>query len=111
MNVVKSILVAAIASTAFVGAAYARDNGVFTVKLEAPVAERTQYITQNTIWTCDGDTCRARAQHASTVRACRQFVRESGARVVAYGPEGGELSADDIASCNGETPATLQAAN
>lgn len=110
MNVLKSILVAAIASTAFVGAAYARDGGIFTVKLEAPVAEQTQYITQNTIWTCDGDTCRARAQHASTIRACRQFVREAGVRVIAYGPEGGELTADELARCNGDT-ATLQAAN
>jgi hypothetical protein len=44
------------------------------------------------------------------VRACRQFVREAGVRVAAYGPEGGELSADELARCNGETP-TVQAAN
>ncbi|UPT64002.1 MAG: hypothetical protein M0D54_05505 [Hyphomonadaceae bacterium JAD_PAG50586_4] len=112
MNIIKSVIVAALASTALVGAAYARDAGVFTVKLDAPVAERTQYITQNTIWTCEGDTCRARAQHAASVRACRQFVREAGARVVAYGPEGGELSADELARCNGDAaPITQQAAN
>ena len=112
MNIIKSVVVAALASAALVGAAYARDAGVFTARLEAPVAERTQYITQNTIWTCEGDTCRARAQHAASVRACRQFTRESGARVVAYGPEGGELSADELARCNGDAaPVTQQAAN
>ena len=112
MNIIKSALVAALASAALAGAAYARDGGVFTVKLDTPVAERTQYITQNTIWTCEGDTCRARAQHAASVRACRQFVREAGVRVSSYGPEGGELTADELARCNGdEAPVTQQAAN
>jgi len=41
MNIIKSIVVAALASTALVGAAYARDASVFTVKLDAPVAERS----------------------------------------------------------------------
>jgi hypothetical protein len=45
------------------------------------------------------------------VRACRQFVRESGARVVAYGPAGDELSAEEIARCNGEAQVTHQARN
>ena len=110
MNAAKSILFAALASVAFSGVAYAR-NAVFTVKLEAPVAEQTRVIAQNTIWTCEGDTCLARPGHASTVRSCRQFVREAGARVSAYGPEGDELTADEIARCNGETPVTQQAQN
>jgi hypothetical protein len=45
-----------------------------------------------------------------SVRACRQFARESGARVVSYGAEGDELTADEIARCNGEQ-AQQQAAN
>jgi hypothetical protein len=101
MTVLKSFAVAAIASAAFVGAAYARD-AVFTVKIETPVAEATRYIASNTIWSCEGDTCQARPNHAASVRACRQFVRESGARVISYGPEGGELSAEEIARCNGD---------
>ena len=108
MSALKSLLVAALASTAFIGAAHARE--AFTAKLEAPAAE-SRVITLNTIWTCDGDTCVARPNHASTVRACRQFVRETGIRVVAYGPAGQELSAEEIARCNGETPSLLQAQN
>ena len=110
MSVVRSILIAALASASFAGAAYARD-AVFTVKLEAPVAEQTRVIAQNTVWTCDGDTCLARADHGANVRSCRQFVRESGVRVTAYGTAGDELTADEIARCNGETPTTQQAAN
>lgn len=110
MSVVRSLVIAALASASFAGAAYARD-AVFTVKLEAPVAEQTRVIAQNTVWTCEGDTCLARPSHGANVRSCRQFVRESGARVTAYGHEGDELTPDEIARCNGEESPTQQAAN
>jgi hypothetical protein len=111
MSVIRSFLVAAVVSAGLTAPAFARDP-VFTLKLSAPVAEQTQVIAQNTLWNCDGDTCRARADHAVSVRACRQFVREAGdVRIVSYGTEGRELSADEIARCNGETVATQQAQN
>lgn len=110
MSAARTILFAVLASVAFAGAASAR-NAVFTAKLEAPLAEQTQIIAQNTLWSCNGDTCQARPSHASTVRSCRQFVREAGARVSAYGPAGDELTADEIARCNGEATATQQARN
>jgi len=107
MSIIRSIAIAAVASLSLIGAASARD--IFTVKFEGAAAER-QVIAQNTVWTCEGDTCVARPNHASSVRACRQIARELGARVIAYGPEGDELTADEIARCNGETQ-TQQAAN
>lgn len=110
MSVVRSLLVAAVISAGLTGAALARE-GVHTVKLDAPVAQQTRVISQNTIWTCEGDTCRARANHGVSVRACRQFVRQAGdVRIVAYGSDSRELSADEIGRCNGET-ATQQARN
>ena len=110
MSVVRSLVLAAVLSAGFVGAAYARDQ-VFTVKLAQPVAEHTRVIAVNTLWNCDGDTCVARANHASTVRSCRQFVHQAGdVRVTAYGPAGSELTADELARCNGES-ATQQAQN
>lgn len=109
MSAMKSLLIASLASVAFAGAAYARD-AVFTAKLEAPISE-SRVIALETIWNCEGDTCVARPNHSASVRACRQFARESGARVVAYGPEGNELTADEIARCNGDAGATQQARN
>ncbi|MEQ1617751.1 MAG: hypothetical protein ABL883_05355 [Terricaulis sp.] len=97
----RSIVLSAIASVVLIGPAFARDP-VFTARIEAPLATGDRVIAQNAIWSCDGDTCRARPNHGVSVRACRQFVRESGARVTAYGSEGRELSADEIARCNGE---------
>jgi hypothetical protein len=111
MSVVRSVALAAVLTAGFAAPALARDP-IFTVKLEAPVAEQTRVIAQNAVWTCDGDTCRARPTHAVSVRACRQFVREAGGvRVTSYGTDGRELSADEIARCNGEAPITQQARN
>ncbi|MBC7767995.1 MAG: hypothetical protein H7124_04350 [Phycisphaerales bacterium] len=111
MSVIRSIVIAALASASFAGAAYAR-NAVFTVQIEGAAAQ-SQVIAQNTVWTCEGDTCRARPSHDVSVRACRQIARELGARIVSYGPEGGELTADELARCNRETApvATHQAQN
>jgi hypothetical protein len=109
MSAVRALVAAIVLSTGFAGVAFARDP-VFTAKLEAPVSESTRVIAQNAIWNCNGDTCVARPNHASSVRACRQLVRELGARVVAYGPAGQELSADEISRCNSEN-ASLQARN
>jgi hypothetical protein len=109
MSAIRTLVIAAVISTGFTGAAFARD-AIFTVKLETPVTEQTRVIANNAVWTCEGDTCVARASHAN-VRACRQFVREADARVTAYGTEGNELSADEIARCNGDQPAALQAQN
>ncbi|MGE0740601.1 MAG: hypothetical protein AB7O98_04600 [Hyphomonadaceae bacterium] len=110
MSAAKSILAAAVLSMSFIGAAYARD-AVYTVRLAEPVSQATRVIAINTLWNCEGDTCVARASHGANVRSCRQFVREHGARVTAYGTAGDELNADELARCNGEAPATQQAAN
>lgn len=106
----KSVLVASLLFAGMTGVAIAREP-VFTVKLAAPVSEQTRVIAQDTIWSCEGDTCVARPSHASTVRACRQFVREAGVAVTAYGSEAQQLSADEIARCNGDAPLTQQARN
>lgn len=105
MSALRSLVLAAVISVGFAGAAYARDP-VFTIKLDAPVAEQTRVIANNAVWTCDGDTCLARPNHQATVRACRAFVREAGARVVEYGSEADQLSADELARCNGESAST-----
>src|SRR5262245_4597463 len=109
MSVIRSFVLAAVISAGLAAPAFARDP-VFTIKLEAPVAEQTRVIANNAVWSCEGDTCLARPAHSATVRACRQFVHESGARVISYGSEADQLSSDELARCNGET-ATVEARN
>ena len=102
MSAIRSIIAAAVISAAFAAPAFARE--VYTIKLSAPVAAQTRVIALNTIWDCEGDTCLARADHGANVRSCRQFVRQAdGLRIVSYGTATEQLSADEIARCNGET--------
>jgi hypothetical protein len=108
MNAVRTIALAAALSVGFAGAAFAR-NPVFTATLDT-ASQEARVIAQNTIWNCEGATCVARADHAVSVRACRQLVRETGGRVVSYGTEEHQLTADEIARCNGDA-VTQQAAN
>ncbi|MBX9747617.1 MAG: hypothetical protein K2X34_11995 [Hyphomonadaceae bacterium] len=108
MSIIRTTVIAALLSAGFAGAAYARE-GVATIRLAA-AAEDSRVIAVNTLWTCEGDTCQARPTHAISVRACRQFLRQTGAgvRVVSYGNDERSLSADELARCNGDT---LEAAN
>lgn len=109
MSALKSIVAAAVLSAAFAAPAFARD--LYTIKLATPVAEQTRVIALNAIWDCNGDTCLARADHGANVRSCRQFVRQSnGLRIASYGTAEDQLSADEIARCNGEAQAQ-QASN
>ena len=102
MSALRSIVAAAIISAAFVAPAFARD--LYTIRLAQPVAEQTRVIALNTIWDCSGDTCLARADHGANVRSCRHFVRQSnGLRIASYGTANAQLSADELARCNGET--------
>jgi hypothetical protein len=103
MSAVKTFLAAALLAASFAGVAYARDE-VFTAKLAAPVAAQTQVIALNTLWRCDGDTCLARPTHGANVRSCRQFVHQVGTQVTAYGSAERQLTADELARCNGEAP-------
>jgi hypothetical protein len=110
MSIIRSTVLALALSAGFISAAYARD-GVATVRLAAPYEGGTQVIALNTLWSCNGDTCLARPTHGINVRSCRQFIRQAGnVQVVAYGNEERQLSADEIARCNGQS-ATLQASN
>jgi hypothetical protein len=100
MTTFKSIILAAVLSTAFAGAAYAQGSA-FTAKVEGQAAQ-TRLIAINTMWNCSGDTCVAHPNHAVSVRACRQFAHEAGVRVTAYGSEQQQLSSEELARCNGD---------
>ncbi|HWA01708.1 MAG TPA: hypothetical protein VG841_15475 [Caulobacterales bacterium] len=104
MSVAKTVLAAALFAASFAGVAVARDQ-VITARLAAP-AQHARVIAQNTLWTCEGDTCVANSRRGASVHDCRQFKREAGQTVTAFG----DLSAEDLARCNGETT-TEQARN
>lgn len=96
----KTILLAAFLGAGLTGAAFAQDQ-IFTAKLTAPAAH-THLVADNTVWTCEGDTCRAIVHHSSTVYGCHQLARVAGP-LTAYGPDNAAMSDSDLAQCNGTT--------
>lgn len=104
----RTFAIVALVGATLPGVAFARDQ-IFSARLAGPAAE-ARVIAENAVWTCEGDNCVARVSHAATVRACRQFVREAGVAVTAYGPEGAQLTAEELARCNGDQ-AVQQAEN
>lgn len=111
MSAAKTLFTAIAAITlGFSTAAAARNGDIFTVKVEGAAAQ-SRVIAYNTVWNCEGDTCVARPDHSASVRSCRRFVRESGARVIQYGSEADQLTPAELARCNGEPAPTQQASN
>ena len=104
----KTVVFAATFSAGLAGAAFARD-AVFTARLAQP-AQQTRFIADNAVWNCEADTCVARLGHSASVRTCRQFVREAGIAVTAYGPAEAQLSAAELARCNARIASQTQQA-
>lgn len=106
----KALVFAAIAAVSFSGAAFARDQ-VVSASLAQPAAQ-ARFVANSAIWSCQEQTCVARTAQSATVRTCRQFVREAGAAVTAFGSDGAPLSEEQLAECNaGLAPETQQAQN
>jgi hypothetical protein len=97
----KKAIFAAVALFAVAGVAQAKD--VVTAKLEKPVAETVRVIASNSVWTCEGDTCRTVLQRAMTARACGQLAKEVG-RVTSFGATDRALPEAEIAACNTRAP-------
>lgn len=97
----KKAIFAAVAVFALAGVAQAKD--VVVAKLEAPVAETVRVIASNSVWTCEGDTCRTVLQRAVTARACGELAKEVG-RIATFGATDRTLPADQIERCNTRAP-------
>jgi len=97
VSLTRSLVAAAVISVSFAGVAHAR-NEVFTAQLQAPTQE-SRVVARSTLWSCEGDVCRARPRHSASVSACRALAREVGP-LTAYGHEENQLSAEEIAECN-----------
>lgn len=81
-------------------AAPALAGTAFTADLAEPVAERTTFIANSAVWTCEGATCVAELDRRTpSVRSCKQVAEEIGT-LASFKSERGELAADKLERCN-----------
>ena len=94
------IRTATLSVTALLAAAPALAGTLFTASLSEPVAERTTFVANRAVWTCEADTCTAELDRRSpTVRSCKKVAEEIGT-LASFTSERGELSEEDLAKCN-----------
>ena len=91
---------------------FVRRPGTINVSLSTPVAAKTKIVAGGAVFTCAYANCIAQnaPSRALTAATCKAVVKEVGP-VAAFGTERKTLAADDLARCNGEAGAALQAAN
>lgn len=72
-------------------------------KVEWSGFARETIIVEETVWKCDGDTCRGRVFDTPLLRkrACRSIARYTGS-VTRFATASGELAPEELARCNGK---------
>jgi hypothetical protein len=71
----------------------------YTAKLSAAVQAPTKKVVNGVVWNCTGDTCTGAVDGARPLNTCTKVVKAFGA-VTSFATPKGELSAEDLQSCN-----------
>ena len=82
------------------GPARAAPSGVYSAALATPLAAARREIIDGAIWRCEGNRCTAPADGARPQAICGKVARKFGP-VSRFATPQGELSAEQLARCNG----------
>lgn len=91
---------AAMMSVSFAAGAALADDPI-TVKLQAPVAEKTKFIAGGAVFLCEGDACQAAAPSSQTYAAstCKEVAKKVGG-IVSFGGTRKQLDGAKLEQCN-----------
>lgn len=81
--------------------AHAASGGVNVATLAQPLAAPKQEIIGEVLWKCAGDRCIAANAGSRPAMVCQRVAKKFGA-VARFTVAGTELSAADLAKCNGK---------
>jgi hypothetical protein len=79
--------------------AHAAGNAYYTATLTAPAAE-ARTVSDGVAWACKDATCVANKTTARPLRVCRGLNRKFG-EVATFKIDGADISAEELAKCNG----------
>ena len=71
----------------------------YTAKLSTAVEAPARKVVNGVIWNCTGDTCTGPVDGARPLNTCAKVVKAFGPVASFTGPKG-ELSAEDLQTCN-----------
>jgi len=93
-------LALALSAAALAAPAVAADGpGHYRAELAAP-AEKARIVAGGLLWLCEGTECRAGKDTSRALTVCRKLAKETPA-IVRFSVAGEDLSAEDLARCNG----------
>lgn len=72
----------------------------YAAGLAAPLAAPRREVIGGMLWKCEGDRCSAVGEGSRPVLVCERVARKFGA-VARFNSPDGELSAEELARCNG----------
>ena len=75
-------------------------SGMFTARLATALSEPRRELVGEQLWRCSADGCTTRFDGAHSVRTCAKVAQAFGP-VVRFSTPRGELSAEQLARCNG----------
>ena len=81
--------------------AQAASGGINVATLTQPLAAPKQEIIGEALWKCAGDRCVAANSGGRHAMTCQRVAKKFG-EVARFNAGGSELSADDLAKCNGK---------
>ncbi|MGE8142734.1 CC_3452 family protein [Novosphingobium sp. NPDC080210] len=71
----------------------------YTAKLSTAVEAPARKVVNGVVWNCTGDTCTGAVDGARPLNTCAKVVKAFGP-VASFTTPKGELSAEDLQSCN-----------
>ena len=71
----------------------------YTAKLSTALEAPAKKVVNGVVWNCAGDTCSGAVDGARPANTCARVVKAFGA-VTTFATPKGELSAEDLQSCN-----------
>ncbi len=82
------------------GPARAASAGVYSAALATPLTAARREIIDGAIWRCEGNRCSSPADGARIQTVCGKVARKFGP-LAGFATPQGELSAEQLARCNG----------
>jgi hypothetical protein len=93
-------LAALVLGIAAAGGAKADSREGYAAALAAPLPAPRQEIIEGVLWKCAGAHCAAPSRSSRPALVCRRVARAFG-QVARFASAAGELSAEELARCNG----------
>lgn len=99
MTALRPLAAAALAASMLAAPVLGASAPYYQAELSAPASE-ARIVAGGLLWSCEGTACVAGKDNSRPLVVCKKLARETAA-IARFTAAGEDLSADDLARCNG----------